>query len=72
MICGIVSQNFRCIAGAFGIYTGILHLYICKYVQITHKKYTLSPFCEHNRQKNRHLSGYDQITFIGDDVPTRK
>ena len=52
-------------------YTGILHLYICKYVQIT-KSIHYHHFMSITDKNNRHLSGYDQITFIGDDVPTRK
>ena len=45
MICGIASQNVRCIAGAFGtIITQVF--YTCTYVQIK-RKYTLSPLCEH-------------------------
>ena len=52
MICGIVYQNVRCIAGAFGtVITQVF--YTCAYVNMykSHKKYTLSPLCEHNRQK---------------------
>ena len=51
MICGIVSQNVRCIAGAFGtVITQVF--YTCTYANMYKShKYTLSPFCEHNRQK---------------------
>ena len=49
-LCGIVSQNVRCISGAFGtVITQVF--YTCTYVNMYKSQYTLSPLCEHNRQK---------------------
>ena len=71
MLCGIVSQNVRCFDGAFG--TVITQaFYTCTYVQITQKSIHYHHFVSIIDKNNRYLSGYDQITFICDDVPTRK
>ena len=69
MICGIVSQNVRCIAGAFGTVTTQV-FYTCKYVSMYKSHY--HHFVSIIDKNNRHISGSDQITFIGDDVSTRK
>ena len=81
-----MSQNVRCIAGAFG--TVITQVYFTpgNYVNVykSQKVYTITTFqwvmymYTYNifvtiiDKNNRHFSGCDQISFIGDDGPTRK